>query len=379
MFKQSLLTRLAIVVWLVSLPTIVKAQAGVSEKEILIGQSAPFSGPAAELGKRLNAGIKAYVEAVNAQGGINGRKLKVITADDGYEANRAAANTKNLIEKEGVFALIGYVGTPTTLASLPILTDAKVPLLGPFTGAQSLREPFNRYLFHVRASYFDETEKIVEHLTTVGIKRIGVFYQNDAYGKAGLEGVERAIKKRGLSIAALGIVERNSTDLSKALSMLDAKPEAIIQISAYSSCAAFIKEAKSKGYAGLFANVSFVGSNALSDALGQQGAGVMISQVMPFPFSPTTQIVREYQKRMAEIGDSNYDFSSLEGFITAKVMVEGLRRAGRALTRESYINALESINRLDLGGFDVSFTSANHAASKFVDLTIIAGNGKFRH
>jgi ABC-type branched-subunit amino acid transport system substrate-binding protein len=355
------------------------AQSGVTEKEILLGQSAPFSGPAAELGKRMNVGIKAYFEHINAQGGVNGRKIKLVTADDGYEANRAAENTKKLITSDGVFALIGYVGTPTTLAALPILTEAKVPLVGPFTGAQSLRDPFNRYVFHVRASYFDETEKIVEHLTTVGIKRIGVFYQNDAYGKAGLEGVERALKRRGLQVAAAGTVERNSVDLTKAVRMLDAKPDAIVQISAYTSCAAFIKEAKKLGYAGLFANVSFVGSRALNEALAADGAGVMISQVVPFPFTDTVPIVREYRKRMADMGDTNYDFSSLEGYIAAKVAVEGIKRAGRNLNRESFIAAMESINRLDMGEFEVSFSPKDHAASKLVDLTIIAGNGKFRH
>jgi branched-chain amino acid transport system substrate-binding protein len=355
----------------------VHAQAGVTDKEILIGQSAAFSGPAAALGNRLNTGIKAYFDYINAQGGVNGRKLTLITEDDGYEVHRAAENTRKLVQKDQVFALLGYVGTPTTLAALPVLTEAKVPLIGPFTGAQSLREPFNRYVFHIRASYFDETEKIVEHLTTVGVKRIGVFYQNDAYGKAGLEGVERAMKKRGLEIAGKGTVERNTVDVNQALQILDSKPDAVVQISAYSSCAAFIKEAKARGYAGLFANVSFVGSQALNEALGKQGSGVMISQVVPFPFSGSTGIVREYQKRMNEIGFVDYDFTSAEGFIAAKVLVEGLKRAGRAPTREGLIQALESMNRVDLGGFEVSFSQTNHAASKLVDLTVIGANGKF--
>jgi ABC-type branched-subunit amino acid transport system substrate-binding protein len=352
---------------------------GVTDKEILIGQSAAFSGPAAELGNRMNTGIKAYFDHINSTGGVNGRKLTLVTADDGYEAARAAENTKSLINNEKVFALLGYVGTPTTLAALPILTEAKVPLVGPFTGAQSLRDPFNRYVFHVRASYFDETEKIVEHLTTVGINRIGVFYQNDAYGKAGLEGVERALKKRGLQIATAGTVERNSVDLSKAVRMLDAKPEAIVQISAYASCAAFIKKAKAEGYSGLFANVSFVGSSALNQALGADGTGVMISQVVPFPYSGATALVREYQKRMTDIGFVEYDFTSLEGYIAAKVLVEGIKRAGRGLTREGLVTALESMNRVDLGGFEASFGPNDRAASKYVDLAIIAGNGKFRH
>ena len=357
----------------------VLAETGVSDKEIILGQSAAISGPASALGTRMNQGIRAYFEYINSAGGVNGRKLDLRLADDGYEATRTAENTKKLIEKEKVFALIGYVGTPTTLAALPLLTEAKVPLVGPFTGAQSLREPFNPYLFHVRASYFDETEKIVAHLLSIGQKKIAVFYQDDAYGKAGLAGVERALKKRNMQILATGTVQRNSIDLSKALSILSAKPDAIVQISAYTSCAAFILEARKRGYTGQFVNVSFVGSKALADALGKNGPGVMISQVVPFPFSGAIPLVRDYQKHMSLLGFKDYDFTSLEGYIAAKVMVEGLKRAGRNLTRGNLISALETFKNVDLGGFEVSFSSRDHAASKFVDLSIIASNGKFQH
>ena len=168
------------------------AEPGVSDKEILIGQSAALSGPAKELGTEMRSGAQLYFDQVNAGGGVNGRKIRMISLDDGYEPERAAANTRKLIEEEKVLALFGYVGTPTSLAALPVFTEAKVPFVGAFTGAQALREPFNRYVFNVRASYFDETEKIVEQLSTTALKRIAVFYQNDAYGKAGLAGVERA-------------------------------------------------------------------------------------------------------------------------------------------------------------------------------------------
>ena len=182
-----------------------------------------------------------------------------------------------------------------------------------------------------------------------------------------------------MQIIDTGTVQRNSTDLSKAVSILSAKPDAIVQISAYTSCAAFILEAKKRGYTGQFVNVSFVGSQALADALGKNGPGVMISQVVPFPFSGAVPLVRDYQKHMALIGFTDYDFTSLEGYIAAKVMVEGLKRAGRNLTRENLISALETFKNLDLGGFEVSFSSQDHAASKFVDLSIIASNGKFQH
>lgn len=353
---------------------------GVSAKEIVLGQFAALTGPAAELGKRMQVGIETCLRAVNAAGGIHGRTLRLVSRDDGYEPERAAAAAKALIAEDRVFALVGSVGTPTNLAAVPVINEAGIPLIGPFTGAQALREPFNRNLFHVRASYFDETERIVQHLTTVGVTKIGVFHQNDSYGKAGLDGVTRAMTKRNLKLAMTTTVERNSTDVSKALEELTkALPEAVVQISAYKSCAAFIKQARAKGYGGQFFNVSFVGSKALADELGDAGTGVTISQVVPFPYIPSSAVVREYQQRMGEAGSKDFDFSSLEGFIAARVLAEGLRRAGRNLTRDALTAALESIRDWSVGGFNISYSPTNHEGSRFTDLTIIARGGRFVH
>lgn len=360
--------------------TLSQAENGVTDKEILIGQFAAMSGPAALLGKRMQIGMQAHFTSVNAQGGVNGRSLKLLTRDDGYEPEKAAAAVKALIREDKVFALAGSVGTPTGIAALPIVSAEQVPLVGMFTGAQALREPFNRQVFHVRASYFDETERIVQHLTTFGIKKIAVFYQNDSYGKAGLEGVIRALTKRHLKSVAISTVERNSVDVARALeTILKAEPEAIVQISAYTSCAAFIRQARAKGYGGQFFNVSFVGSQALADALGELGQGVAISQVVPFPYVPSAAIVREYQQRMTEAGHTDFDFSSMEGFLTARVLVEGLRRAGKNLTRDGLIGALESMHDLNLGGFTINYSAKDHQGSSFTDLTIIGRGGKFRH
>lgn len=356
------------------------AEPGVTDRSIVVGQFAPFTGPAAQLGQRLKAGIEAYFKVVNAQGGVGGRQLKLVTRDDGYEPDRAKAAVRALIEEDHVFALIGSVGTPTGIASVPVLTEAKVPLVGMFTGAEALRVPFNRYVFHVRASYFDETERMVQHLTSLGLKKISVFYQNDAYGKAGLEGVERAMAKRQLKPLATATVERNTEDVKKALeALLPAQPEAIVQISAYKSCAAFIRQARAKGFGGQFFNVSFVGSKALADELGETGAGVVITQVVPFPYSPSIPVVREYQRVMTEAGDTEFDFSSLEGFLDAKVLVEGLKRAGRVPTREGLIAGLESVREWDLGGFTVSYGPQDHIASKFVEVTTITRGSRFMH
>ena len=354
------------------------ADNGVTAQEIIVGQFAAQSGPAAELGKRMQLGILAHFKAVNAQGGVNGRQLKLVSRDDGYEPERALAAAKALISEDKVFALIGSVGTPTTLAAVPAINEERIPLVGPFTGAQALREPFNRNIFHVRASYFDETERIVQHLTTLGIKRLAVFYQNDSYGKAGLEGVTRALAKRNLKPTGIATVERNSVEVAPALAeLLKTSPEAIVQISAYKSCAALIRLARTKGYGGQFFNVSFVGSKALADELGDAGNGVTISQVVPFPYVASSAIVREYQKRMGEAGQKDFDFSSLEGFLAARVLVEGLRRAGRNPTREGLVAALESMRNFDMGGFSVNYSPESHEGSRYTDLTIIGRGGRF--
>ncbi len=357
-----------------------RAEVGVTDQEVVIGQFAPFSGPAEQLGKRLHAGIQAYIQSVNDQGGVYGRRVRLVTRDDGYEPDRAAAAAKGLIEQDNVFALVGSVGTPTGLAAVPVLTSAKVPLVGMFTGAQGLREPFNRYVFHLRASYFDETERIVQYLTTLGVKKIAVFYQNDAYGKAGLDGVVRALEKRQLKPAGTGTVERNSTDVGAALAaIVAAQPEAVVQVGAYKACAEFIRQSRAKGYGGQFFNVSFVGSKALADELGAAGMGVVVSQVVPFPYAPSSAVVREYQQRMKEAGDAEFDFSSMEGFLMGKVFVEGLRRAGKNLTREAFIAGLESMNEVNLGGFEINYSAKNHSGSRFTDLSIIGAGGRFMH
>ncbi len=353
------------------------AQDGVTPTTIVIGQSAAFTGPAAQLGIQMRDGARLWIDYVNAQGGVNGRRIELKSRDDKYESALAAENTKKLIEEDRVFALFAYVGTPTSAAALPIFSAARVPFVGPFTGAELLRNPFNRYIFNVRASYYDETDRIVDHLTRTGVKNIAVFHQNDSYGQAGLEGVKRAMTKRGLTISALGTNERNSTDVAAAVKAIGAvKPEAIVMITAYSSAAEFIRQMKKLPDPTLFFNVSFVGSKALAEALGKDGHGVMISQVVPFPWSPMTPLVKEYLG-FAKAAKVDVNFSSLEGYISAKVLVEGLRRTGKEPTRERFIAALESISALDFGGFQVSFSPTNHNGSQFVDLSMIGRDGSF--
>jgi ABC-type branched-subunit amino acid transport system substrate-binding protein len=348
-----------------------------NDSKITLGQSAPFSGPSAELGLRFNEGAQLYFDAINAKGGVHGRQIELRKADDGYEPERTAANTRKFIS-DGVLALFGYIGTPTTLAALPIASAAKVPLIAPFTGAAGLREPFNRYIIHVRASYDDETQAIVRHCASLGQTSLAVFFQNDAYGKAGLNGVSTALQHLGKKPVALGTVERNSVDVQQAVStILAAKPHAIVQISSYSASAAFIRAARAAGFTGTFYNVSFVGTQALSQALGTAARGVVISQVMPFPFSPKSPIASEYLAaiKAANKQDLAPNYSGIEGFVAAKVLVEALQRAGRTLTSETLINAFDSIQKFNMGSFMVDFGAQKHMGSQFVEMTILTDNG----
>jgi branched-chain amino acid transport system substrate-binding protein len=355
------------------------AETGIGRDRVLIGQSAAFSGPAAQLGIQMHAGAKMYFDGVNQQGGIFGRRIEIVTADDKYEPALAAENTKRLIHGDKVFALFGYVGTPTSNAALPIFSAERVPFFAPFSGAQSLREPFNHYIFNIRAGYFEETEHLVDQLVRLGIKNIAVFYQNDAYGQTGLDGVQRALKKRNVALTATATVERNSVDVTAAVNkFLATRPDAIIEVTAYASSAAFIKQMHKGGYTGQFQNVSFVGSQALANELGADGPGVGISQVVPFPWKQSNSVVAEYTKALKKAGITDANFSSLEGYIAAKVFTEGLRRAGPDLTREKFIAALETVNLASYDiGFPVNFSPTNHNGSSFVDMTVITKNAKF--
>ena len=351
--------------------------ARAQDSRIVLGQSAAFSGPAMQLGTQFHAGARLWFDQLNAKGGVGGRQVEIRHLDDGYEPDRCVANTEKLIKDE-VFALFGYIGTPTSLAALPLATSARVPFIAPFTGAMGLREPFKREAFHLRASYDDETALIVKQLIELSQNRIGVFYQNDAYGKAGLSGVTKALAARQLKPIAEGTVERNSEDVAAAVAKLaKSGAQAIVQIGAYKACAAFIRQAKQAGYGGKFYTVSFVGTQALADELGKDGAGVVVSQVVPSPYNPARPVSREFVAAAKQQGRVQANLSSMEGYLAAKLFTEGLKRAGGKPTREALIAALESINE-DFGGYRVSFGPGNHVASKFVELSMLTGDGRVR-
>lgn len=321
------------------------------------------------------------INRVNARGGVGDRLIELRCLDDGYEPHRCVQNTRQLIDG-GAAALFGYVGTATSLAALPIATAAKRIFFAPFTGSEALRIPFNPFAFHLRASYVEETRAIVKHLTSVGIQRIGVFFQNDGDGKAGLLGVARALKLQYQSPAGLGFVERNSVEVTPAVkSILAAKPDAIVQISTYRSCAAFIREARRAGYSGVFYNISLVGAQTLAAELGRDAQGVVVSQVMPFPFTPKTRLAGEHLAAGREAFGASFkpSYVSIEGYAAAKTLVEGIRRALPSPSPAAIVTGLESLRELDLGGFLVDFSPSKHSASSFIDLTMLTDDGKVRH
>ena len=359
-------------------PARVRAQGA---ERIVLGQSAAFTGPAAELGVQFNAGAQLYFNAVNAQGGVGRRSIELRTLDDGYEPARCADNTRKFIADD-VFALFGYIGTPTSLAALPLLTQTRLPFFAPFSGAPALRQPFNRLVFHVRASYYDETALIVRQLVNLGVKKIAVFHQNDAYGKAGLDGVNKALAEHKLPLAGAATVERNSVDVAAAVEKLvAAKPDAVVQSAAYGASAAFVRAARKAGFGGTFYNVSFVGSQGLADELGKDGAGVVVSQVVPSPYQPSRQITREFLDAIKKAGDKvQPNYSSMEGFLAARIFTEGLRQAAASgkISRDSFISGMEGLGTQVISGFPVSFGPNDHTASTFVEMSMLTGDGRVR-
>ncbi|MCH7344547.1 ABC transporter substrate-binding protein [Pelomonas sp. CA6] len=347
-------------------------------RRIVLGQSAPLSGPAAQLGLQMQTGAKLYFDHVNANGGINGMGIELRSLDDGYEPDRCRANTEKFINDE-VFALFGYVGTPTSLAALPLVNQNRIPFIAPLTGAEALRDPVSPWVFHVRASYFDETALIVKQLQQLGLSKISVFHQNDSYGKAGLDGVLRAMTSHSLKPLSVSTVERNSADVAKAVrELVPGAPHAIVMVSAYKSCAAFIREARKAGYGGVFYNVSFVGTQALLDELGKDASGVVVSQVMPYPYGAGTGVVAEYQAALQKAGGAlKPDYNAIEGFVAAKTLTEGLRRVAR-LSRDGLVGALEGLQNYNLGGFNLRYGPGRRTGSGFVELTMLTGDGKVR-
>lgn len=360
-----------------------KAYSQIKESDdvIIFGQTAALDGPASALGQGMQTGIMAAFNEVNAKGGINGKKLKLISYDDGYEPDRAIENTKRLIHEDHIFSLIGGVGTPTANAIEPITSAEKVPFIAPFTGAEFLRSPFKPYVVNIRGSYWQETEEWIERLTTdLGVKKIAILYQDDSYGRAGLSGVKRALAKRDMTLAGEATYKRNTTAVKTAvLKLRQVDPEVVVMIGAYKPCAEFIKLSKKIKFTPHFINISFVGSDALSKELGNVGDGVIISQVVPFPFTgESSQLVAEYQSAMmAANPDSNYDFVSLEGYMSGRFVIEILSHIEGPITREAFINKIYEIENIQIADITLSYGENDNQGMDQVFLTILQKDGSF--
>jgi len=357
------------------------AENGVTPDEILLGQSCALSGPAKDLGTNMRAGLEAYFSKINEEGGINGRKITLISRDDGYEPASAINNTRGLIEDDKVFLLIGEVGTPTSQAALPLAEKSRVPFLGPFTGAEFLRNPFRKYVINVRGSYYQEMEKIAQYLVDrKGLKKIACFYQNDGYGQAGLSGIENALKKRGLELIATGNYERNTVAVKGGLLKIKkAEPEAVVMVGAYKPCAEFIKLAKQVGMTEtVYANISFVGTGSLVKELGETGDGTIISQVVSFPYDESIPLIREYRATLKKyLPDVEPGFVSLEGYMVGKLFVMAVKNVQGEPTRENFIQAVDATGTFDLGGVVLHFGPQDHQGMDEVFLTIVE-NGQIK-
>ncbi|MEZ5936053.1 MAG: ABC transporter substrate-binding protein [Alphaproteobacteria bacterium] len=372
--------------WLASVLTClaaggVAAEPGVAANSITFGQSAAFDGPASALGQGMKAGILAAFEEANRKGGVSGRKLELKSYDDGYEPDRAIENTRRLIQQDEVFALIGEVGTPTSKAVQPIATEAKVPFIGPFTGAGFLRDSSLGNIVNFRATYGQETEAWIKHLTDdLGHKKIAILYQDDSFGRVGLAGVQAALEKRGMSLVAEATYKRNTTAVkSAALTIRKAKPDSVVMVGAYKPIAEFIKLAKKTGIDATFINISFVGSKALAKELGKDGAGVVVTQVVPFPWDRSIPLVARYQEAIKAVdGAAEPGFVSLEGYIVGRLTIAALEKTGGAFTREAFLKTFASVGRFDLDGVELAFGADDNQGSDDVFLTVIQSDGSFR-
>lgn len=358
-----------------------RAEDGVTADQITFGQAAPLDGPAAALGLGMKTGLNAAFDEANKKGGIHGRKLKLISIDDGYEPVKSIAATKKLIEEDKVFALVGPVGTPTSAATQPIATAANVPFVGAFTGAGFLRDPKLANVINVRASYDAETEAWVRQLTEdLKITKIAIFYQDDAFGRAGLSGFKKAMDKRGLKIVAEGTYERNTVAVKTALlSIKSEEPEAVVMVGAYKPSAEFIKLSRKVGFNPVFVNISFVGATALAKELGADGKGVIVSQVVPFPEDASIKVVADYQAAIAA-GDAKAvpDFVSLEGYLVGRLAIAALEKAGTSPDRQNFLKAIKDTGKFDFGGLVMTFGAGDNEGLGKVFMTMIGADGKFK-
>ncbi|AFO93296.1 ABC transporter substrate-binding protein (plasmid) [Phaeobacter inhibens] len=364
-----------------AVPSLGLAEQGVSSTEVRFAQVAALDGPAAALGQGMQLGLEAAFAEANAAGGVHGRNIVLDSMDDSYEPDKSVALVKQVIADNQHIGLIGAVGTPTASATQPIATEAGLPFIGPFTGAGFLRDASHGNILNVRATYAAETEAWIAHLVDEqNMKSIALLYQDDGFGRVGLAGVTAALEKRGMTLVAEGTYTRNTTAVKKALlTIRKAKPDAVVMVGAYKPVAEFIKLSRKLKFNPTFVNISFVGSDALAKELGDAGEGVIISQVVPFPWDQSLPVVAQYQAALKAVdADAEPGFVTLEGYLTGRLAIRALEDAGADLTRDSYLAAMAGLRDVDFGGVTMRFGPDDNQGMDDVFLTHITKEGGFQ-
>lgn len=362
----------------VALPWLQAGSANAQESQIVLGQSTDLTGPLGELGSAMHQGAQAAFAAVNARGGIQGRSIVLNTLDDQYDVQKGLANVKQLMADPNTFALFNCMGTANVEAMLPLVLESGIPFFAPFTGAQLSRVP-QRNVFNIRASYAEEAEKLVQHLHTLGIKRIAIAYQANSFGKEVFNATQRSMAKLGLPDGPSATVENNASDAAAAAAKIaQAQPEAVLIGLAGKPAMEFVKSFRALRRGTWLYGLSVLGTSANIAALGADGVGMALTQVMPLPTNPVVPVAREFMQAWKAIGaKTEPSHLALEGYINARVFCEALQRAGKNPTRASFIDATWSLRKLDLGGFEVHATEPGRNASRFVELTLVGRDGKY--
>lgn len=349
--------------------------------DIVIGQVAPLSGVLASSGQQMVLGGKVCFDAVNDAGGVHGAKIRTVVLDDGYKVDETLRLTRELVARPEVVALFGFAGTANVgkLLEDKVLADAGIALVAPYTGGESLRTPFNPWIFHLRAGYADEAEHMVRQLVTQGIQRVAVVYQDDGFGKAGLAGVEAALARRKLKLVVAAPYERNTDKVDGAVrQVLAAQAQSVVMIAVNRPTAAFVRQYREAGGGGQLFNISVVDPAELVKLGGLQNVrGLGISQVVPYPYQGSLPVVREFHGALRKHAPGQaVNYTNFEEYLGCKVLVEALRRAGPQPTRTKVMAALESLNKLDLGGITIGYGPQQRVGSRYVEVTVIGSDGK---
>ena len=353
------------------------ASPGVSDTEILLGQSCQLSGPLEGITREVRQGASLCFDHINAQGGVRGRKIRVLALDDAYDPKKAEANTRHFINEAKVLALFQYAGTPPALAGMALAEQTGVPLIAPFTGAEELRKPELRYVFNIKAGYATELHAMLRHLASVGLRSVAAVYLDNPFGLGGLAALQASARELNVQLLATAPLQVNGSNLAQAVAHVGQHhPKAVIVISAGKPSVDFIAAYQATGRPTLFYVLSVISNVQLAQGLGERARGVVVSQVVPPPWSAGLELTREFQRLAKAQGIQEFTFSQMEGFLSAKFLVEALQRAGPQPTRASLIQAMEGM-QLSLGGYPIRLSARQHSSGRFVDLLMLSKDGSF--